>query len=71
MKKIDREILRGKPLDRDCHKANRTTHEYGQNDNRIFCYGLVDLRTDDYLDKCKTCKALVINAEPLKEKQNG
>ena len=26
---INRAKLRGKPLDSDCKRANRTTHEYG------------------------------------------
>lgn len=69
MKKIDRTILRGKPLDEDCNKAQRTTHEYGQNDNRIFCYGLIDLMHDEALPKCTECGAYVNNATPLEDKQ--
>lgn len=67
MKKISRAKLRGKPLDEDCKKANRTTHEYGLNDNRIYCYGLEDPMYDEPLEKCKNCKAFVNNIEPLKE----
>lgn len=30
---INRAKLRGKPLDGDCKRANRTTHEYGEKDD--------------------------------------
>lgn len=62
---IDRAKLRGKPLDKECYRAIRTTHEYGFQDDRIFCYGLMDSMTEELLDKCKECKAMVDNAEPL------
>ena len=66
MKKITRSDLRGKPLDKDCHSAHRTSGEYGKDDNRIFCFGLADKRNDELLKKCIECKAHVLNAEPLK-----
>ena len=69
MKKIDRAILRGKPVDEDCNKAKRTTHEWGQNDNRIFCYGLIDIRHDEVMSKCTECGAYVCNAISLGGKQ--
>lgn len=69
MKKITRNQLRGKPLDEDCKRANTTTHEYGQKDNRVFCYGLYAECSDWEIDeKCKNCKAFVDNAEPLVQK---
>lgn len=58
--------LRGKPLDKDCYKARVSTHEYGANDNRKFCYGLIDLRTDELCKECQSCKANVMNAQALK-----
>ncbi len=42
----NRAIQRGKPLDKDCYGCKTTTGEYGQNDDRVFCYGLEDRRTD-------------------------
>lgn len=36
---LDRAVVRGKPLDKDCKRANVSKHEYGPNDNRCFCYG--------------------------------
>lgn len=63
---ISRSTLRGKPLDTDCKKANRTTHEYGLQDNRVFCYGLYKAMSDwEIQQKCRECGAYVCNAEPL------
>lgn len=67
MKKINRAQLRGQPLDEDCKKANRTTHECGLEDNRVFCYGLEDPMYDEPYEKCENCKAFIINITPLKE----
>lgn len=58
---------RGKQLDDDCYKANISTHEYGMNDDRKFCNGLMDCSTEDLLDKCRECDAYCMNAKPLKE----
>ena len=69
MKKINRAQLRGKPLDEDCNKAYRTTHEYGLDDNRIFCYGLIDRMNDEELPKCRECGAWAYNAKPLEKAQ--
>jgi hypothetical protein len=65
MKAGSRRQLRGKKLDDDCKKANTTTNEYGQYDNRQFCYGLIDRSTESHLEKCKECRAFVDNANPL------
>lgn len=65
--KINRAKLRGKPLDDDCKLARQSSHEYGDEDNRVFCYGIMDCMTDEYLTKCKECGAFVHNATPLKE----
>ena len=61
--KQTRATLRGHKLDSDCKRANTTTHEYGLDDNRVFCFGL---HKGDFtpLDKCLNCKAFVYNAEP-------
>ena len=61
-----RAAQRGKPLDEDCRKANISTHEYGMEDDRKFCLGLMDMRTEDLLDKCRECGAYCINSKPLK-----
>lgn len=37
---ISRAKLRGKALDNDCKTAHITSHEYGLDDDRVFCYGL-------------------------------
>lgn len=63
---IDRAKLRGKPLDEDCHRAHRTSHEYGIKDDRVFCYGLyAENSVYDIAEKCLKCGAYVDNAEPL------
>jgi len=63
--------IRGKSLDEDCKKAIISTHEYGPDDNRKFCYGLYEMSTEETLEKCNICKAFVYNAkEPLKEEQS-
>lgn len=46
-------------------KAKISTNESGPQDNRLFCYGLVDCSTDDYLKKCIECGAFVENAKPI------
>ena len=65
--RTDRAAQRGKPLDKDCYKAHISKHEYGMNDNRCFCYGLIDLMYDDYLQKCRECGAWAYNAKPPQE----
>ena len=64
--RVSRAKLRGKSLDEDCKKAYRAAHEYGPEDNRVFCYGLIDLENDEPLEKCKVCGAYVENEEPPK-----
>lgn len=67
---IDRATVRGKPLDEDCYRANRATNEYGENDDRVFCYGLYkEQSVTDICDKCLKCKAFVNNAEPPTESE--
>lgn len=63
-----REDMRGKMLDRDCYRAEISRHEGGLDDDRYFCYGLVDKATDDYLSKCHECGAFAHNATPLAER---
>lgn len=67
LRKKDRAAMRGKPLDEDCKTAHTTTHEYGANDYRVFCYGLEDAKSDELLDKCRNCPAHWSNAEPPQE----
>lgn len=68
MKKVTRADLRGKPLNRDCYMANTTKNEFGKNDNRVFCFGLYEVKTEEIRDECMNCKANVIYAEPPTEK---
>ena len=56
---INREKLRGAKLDEDCKYANTTTEA-----DLYVCYGLID-NAENFLPKCKKCKALVWNAEEL------
>lgn len=65
---ISRAKLRGKKLDEDCKKTYTSSHEYGLDDDRVFCYGRVDYSTDELIEKCKNCKALVWNATPPEKK---
>lgn len=71
MKKVNRAMLRGKPLDRDCKSAHTSTGEYGNDDRRVFCYGYIDCETEETLTKCKECGAFVYNAKPLEVSRNG
>ena len=67
MNRVDRAKLRGQPLDEDCKKAHTTTREYGKEDKRVFCFGYIDCRYDELLDKCKKCKAHINNSTSLEE----
>lgn len=66
---ISRAKLRGKKLDEDCKRAYTSTNEYGSDDDRVFCYGLIDCSTDDLIEKCRNCKALAYNATPPEERK--
>lgn len=68
MNRVSRAKLRGKALDGDCKSAGTTTGEYGNDDRRVFCYGIIDAMNDEYLTKCKECGAFVYNAKPLEVK---
>ena len=65
---FNRSWQRGKQLDEDCKRAKISKNEYGINDNRLFCYGLIDTVTEEPLNKCLECRAFVHNAKPLKLK---
>ena len=68
MKTISRAIVRGKPLDNDCKRANVSTHEFGSNDNKCFCYGLYVPYNDwEIQQKCLECAAYVDNAKQPKD----
>lgn len=56
-KLINRADLRGKPLDNDCKTAHICSIELDTGIKICHCYGIIDCYTDDYLEKCKTCKA--------------
>lgn len=57
--------LRGKQLDKNCKNANISTHEYGLDDKRKYCYGICDEFPNELAEKCKTCGAYCMNATPL------
>lgn len=70
-KKITRPMLRGKPLDPDCRKAYKVKHEYGPEDDRVFCFGLTEDMADWKIqDKCLQCGAYVGNCTPPKEDES-
>lgn len=71
MKRVNRAQLRGKPLDEDCKRTYRTSHQYGSDDNRVFCYGLRNMFDDRLLRKCRECGAHVDNAEPPERSEGG
>lgn len=58
--------LRGKQLDDDCYIAKISTHEFGMDDDRKFCYGINNGFPDELAEKCKICGAYCMNAKPLK-----
>lgn len=66
MKIINRAKLRGKPLDDICKKAKPASQEYA-NDNRVFCMGYIDARTEEAVDECLKCRAYIWNATPPRE----
>lgn len=63
-----RAAQRGKPLEWFCKSASVSRNEFGENDPRCFCYGLMDAMTDDYFEECIKCGAFVDNATPQIEK---
>lgn len=63
MKTIGRDKIRKRPLDHDCYDAKTTRNEFGIDDNRVFCYGLLN-KSDDVQKKCINCPAFVDNAKP-------
>ena len=64
---INRAKLRGRPLDSDCKKAYRTTHECGMKDDRVYCYGLYEDMSDWQIrEKCRECDAYIDNITALK-----
>jgi len=65
-----RSAMRGKKLDDDCRKAHTSTHEYGPEDTRVFCYGLIDLMNDETIPKCRECGAFAYNAQPPGKPEN-
>lgn len=64
MKRVNRAQLRGRPLDPLCKKAYTTTHEYGPEDKRVFCYGFNSMMTDEPEYECSQCGAFIRNMTP-------
>ena len=64
MKTIGRDKIRGKRMEHDCYSAKTSRHEFGEDDPRVFCHGLLDT-ADNILPKCLKCKAYTYNATPL------
>lgn len=64
-----RALQRGKNLDEDCYIATVSNNEYGPDDKRNFCLGLIDMMTEEMLEKCTECGAYALNAKPMKEGQ--
>lgn len=62
-----RNIQRGARLLSDCYKANITKHEYGKDDDRVFCYGLYGNSECELRDECSECGAHWRNAKPNEE----
>lgn len=68
MARFNRAELRGKPLDDDCKRAKLSKHEYGLNDERIYCYGLFAPNSIyEIHPKCEECGAYCMNAKPLQK----
>lgn len=72
MTRVTRAKLRGEPLEPYCKIAHTTTHEFGKEDNRVYCYGLyqnnINGLGDWIADCCRKCKAYVDNATPLNDR---
>lgn len=62
-KKISRDMLRGKKLEKKCYQANTVHQRIGIQNTGIFCYGLIDLMYDELLPMCQECKANVMYEE--------
>lgn len=58
-----RSALRGKKLDFYCKTAKTTTHEFGPDDKRVFCHGLIDMRYEELVPECRVCGAHVDKAQ--------
>ena len=59
MKKVNRAMLRGKPLAADCHAAYASKNEYVTESMTVTgCYGLMSDR-DNYRRECEECGAFV------------
>ena len=70
MGRITRADLRGKPLIKYvCYDATISHHECGPQDNRQYCYGIIDKRNDELIPECAKCKAHVNYVTSLKEEK--
>lgn len=60
MRTISRSQIRGKKIDIYCRCA-KVCAEFSEDTKYCFCYGIKNLRYDEYYDECKECKACVKN----------
>lgn len=60
MRTINRSNIRGETMEEDC-KTAKVCSEFYKDTKYCFCYGIIDLHYDEYIDKCKNCKACVKN----------
>lgn len=51
-------------------RGNPTTEFYHDGKPQIYCYGRIDLRTDEYLEQCKLCKDFVDGVQFEEDFQN-
>lgn len=68
---ISRAVQRGSKLLPTCRRAKISKHEYGQEDNRCFCYGIFDDWGFDICEECTECGAYVDNAKPIEAADDG
>lgn len=67
---IGRGKQRGKPLEWFCKSATVLKYEFGENDKRCVCLGLINMDNGEILEECIKCGAYAINAKPPKKKDN-
>lgn len=62
--RISREEIRSEPLFYFCKRAKTTIHEFGEDDNREFCYGSYTNYGIGFIkEECLHCKAFLRNAK--------
>ncbi len=68
LKHINRDKLRGKPLEKECYRANTINEIIDDNSYGTYCYGLLKefadgIEIDDVREECLNCKAYVRNTD--------